>query len=404
MAVEYRAVDPSEFDELLAIDTIGFGSSPRKPEMPDTWARGELDRTRAAFERGRIVGAGRNYTFEVTLPGGALLPAAAVSWISVLPSHRRRGVLTGTMRALHDDAREHEEPVAILTASESVIYGRFGYGISTWRLGIEVERAHARFVGDDVDTGSMRFVEDDESLKLFPPVYDLARRSRTGMVPRPEFWWPEVMWWIADDAAPTFRAVHEDADGNVDGYVFYGIGGPWERGISSKRLTVLDLVATSDAARSALWRFVFGVDLVHTVTAGSVPIDEPLRFMLDDPRRVRTSYVNDGMWLCILDEQAALAARTYAVEGRLTFEVHRPDGDVVTVQVDGGPHGATCRESTAAADIVLGTAQLSSAYLGGVTFAELHAAGRIDEASPDAIASADGLFATAPPPAMTSWF
>src|SRR4051794_8901962 len=136
MAVEYRAVAPDEYDDFLETDRIGFGLPARKPDAPDSWSRGELERTRAAFEDGRIVGAGRNYSFEVTVPGGGLLPAAAISWISVLPTHRRRGILTGTMAALHADARDHGEPVGILTASESAIYGRFGYGIATWRLAV----------------------------------------------------------------------------------------------------------------------------------------------------------------------------------------------------------------------------------------------------------------------------
>src|SRR5690349_1900426 len=134
MAVEYRAVTEDEFTDLLEVDRIGFGFEPRKPGTPETWARAELERTRCAFDGREMVGAGRNYTFELTVPGGALVPAAAVSWVSVLPTHRRRGVLRGMIDALFADARERGEPVSMLTASESLIYGRFGYGISAWRL------------------------------------------------------------------------------------------------------------------------------------------------------------------------------------------------------------------------------------------------------------------------------
>src|SRR3954447_6809718 len=171
MALEYRAGSDDEFTDLLEVDRVGFGMEPRQPGTPDTWARAELARTRCAFDGGQMVGAGRNYTFELTVPGGALVPATAVSWVSVLPTHRRRGVLRGMIDALHTDAREHGEPVSMLTASESLIYGRFGYGISAWRLGIEVERAHVHFVGDDVDRGRERFLTDDEALKVFPPLY-----------------------------------------------------------------------------------------------------------------------------------------------------------------------------------------------------------------------------------------
>jgi predicted acetyltransferase len=403
VTLEYRPITPDEFDDLVEVDRIGFGQAPRKPDAPDTWARGELERTRAAFEDGRVVGVGRNYSFEVTVPGGALVPAAAVSWISVLPTHRRRGVLTGTMRALHDDARERGEPVAILTASESSIYGRFGYGVATWRLGISAERAHVRFARDLPDEGRVRFLTDDESLKVFPPVYDRARRQRAGMVTRPDFWWPESMHWFGEEFAPMFRVVHEGRDGTVDGFATYGLSGEWSGGITSKRLMVIDLVTVTTSARAALWRFLFGVDLVHTVAATNLPIDEPLRLMLTDARRVRVDYVNDGMWVHVLDEVAALGARTYACDDRIVLEVHRPDGTVGTFEVEGGPDGAQCRPSSAPADLAIGTTQLGSAYLGGVSFTEMYDAGLID-ADAETVARADAMFSTRPAPAMTSWF
>src|SRR2546423_4205932 len=145
MPLEIRAVGADELDRLLIADQRAFGGTVPQPEAPRTWAEAELDRTRVAFDGDEIVGVSRNYTFELTVPGGAFVPAAAVSWVGVVPTHRRRGVLTQMIAALHEDAREREEPVAMLTASESVIYGRFGYGVATWRLGASADRARVRF-------------------------------------------------------------------------------------------------------------------------------------------------------------------------------------------------------------------------------------------------------------------
>jgi predicted acetyltransferase len=340
----------------------------------------------------------------MTLPGGALLPAAAVSWISVLPTHRRRGVLTGTMAALHDDARAHGEPVSILTASESLIYGRFGYGVATWRMGASLDRAHARFARELDDPGRVRYLSADEALKVFPPVYEVARRQRAGGVSRPDFWWPETSAWLAEEFSPTFRVVHEQPDGTVDGFSLYGLTSEWHDGIPAKRLTVVDLITLNPNARAALWRFLVGVDLVRTVFAGTLPVDEPLRFMLRDSRRFRVDYVNDGMWVCVHDEERALAARTYTGEDRVVLDVQRVDGTRGRFEVEGGPDGAQCRSTTATADVVLGQEQLGAVYLGGVSFTELHAAGLVDEERPGGVARADRMFVTQPPPTMTSWF
>ncbi len=144
MPFEVRAIAPEEIDDLLLADQRGFGGAPMKPEDSRSWAEGELDRTRVAFESGRIVGVSRTYSFDLTMPGGSFVPAAAVSWVSVQPTDRRRGVLTRLMAAMHDDARERDEPLAILTASESSIYGRFGYGVAAWRLGVSARRAGRR--------------------------------------------------------------------------------------------------------------------------------------------------------------------------------------------------------------------------------------------------------------------
>jgi predicted acetyltransferase len=404
MPVEYRPIAPDEYEDFLDVDRIGFGMAPRKDDVPDTWARGELERAFGAFDGGRIVGVGRNYSFELTMPGGTLLPAGAVSWIAVLPTHRRRGVLSGMMAALHHDSRERGEPVSILTASESSIYGRFGYGIATWRLGITVERAHARFARDVVDDGRVRYLTDDESLKVFPPVYDTVRRRRAGMVSRPDFWWPSEMRMLAEDFSPSFRVVHEGRDGTVDGFAMYGLAGEWAGGISVKRLTVVDLQTTTLSARAALWRFLFGIDLVHTVAAINVPADEPLPFMLADSRRVRVDYLNDGLWSCVLDEPAALRSRTYSCADRLVLDVHRPDRSRVTVELEAGPDGAECRATNAEADLALGSSQLGSVFLGGVSCSQLFQAGLVDELRPGMLARADAMFAAQPVPTMTSWF
>src|SRR6185295_18407062 len=106
MSFEIRAVEESEVDDLLLADQRGFGHEPIPPGLSQGWTKGELDRTRVAFESGRMVGVSRTYSFELTMPGGAFLPVAAVSWVSVLPTHRRRGVLTRLMSAMHDDARD----------------------------------------------------------------------------------------------------------------------------------------------------------------------------------------------------------------------------------------------------------------------------------------------------------
>lgn len=404
MPIEVRPITEAELPAMMEVDLRGFGARPRTPERPDSWVRAELDRTRCAFEGGEMVGCTRAYTFELTMPGGALVPVAAVSAVAVQPTHRRRGVLTAMMGALHDDARDRGEIAAVLTASEGVIYGRFGYGPATWRLGCSIDRAAGRFARPIADSGRMRMVTRGEADVIYQQVYEDVRRACAGAVSRPDFWWPEV-FWITEPGHALFDVVHEDERGRPDGYVSYEIKGEWHSGIADRQLHVWDLQTTSSQTRAALWEFLFGVDLIVSITAANLPPDEPLRFLLADSRKLRTDYLIDAVWVLPLDAAALLAARTYSTSGKLVIEVVDPDGSRTSVSLDGGPEGARgAEQSSAVPDLSCSRATLGALSLGGSSWATLTAAGAVDEHTPGAIALADAMFATTPAPATISWF
>jgi predicted acetyltransferase len=405
MSFEIRAVELGELDDLLTADQRGFGGEPPRPGASRSWTTAELDRTRVAFESGRMVGVSRTYSFELTMPGGAFLPAAAVSWVSVLPTHRRRGVLTQLMAAMHDDARDRDEPAAILTASEGSIYGRFGYGVAAWRLGVSAERARIAFARPDDDKGCTRLVSREEAELAVPAIYERARGARAGMVTRPDFWWPQVFWdFMFGRTKAGFVAVHADAQGRDDGYVVYDITGDWMGGLPDRRLSVVDMQAESPATWIQLWRYVFGIDLIGTVAASNLPIDDPLRHIVVDGRRVRVDYVNDHLWLAPLDPLAVLSARSYTVPGRLVIQTHAPDGARATVAVEAATDGASCAATTEAPDIACESRVLGMCALGGNRWSELAAAGRLDVGRPEVLSLADAMFLATPAPALLSHF
>ena len=405
MALEIRAIASEELDDFIVADRRAFGLGPGPANESRTWSAGELDRTRVAFEDGAIIGGSRAYSFEITLPGRAIVPVAAVSWVSVLPTHRRRGVLTQMVDALHDDARERGEPAAILTASESVIYGRFGYGTATWRLGVTIDRAHAQFSHPVEDDGRLRIVARDEAEKILPSLYDEIRRGRHGMVSRPDFWWPQVFWGPTEQDKAFFVVVHENSEGVADGYADYEITGTWNAGHSERRVQTWDIQAANATTRAALWQFLVGVDLVGSITAGNLSIDEPLRHLVRDPRRVRVDYVNDGVWLAPLDPAALLAHRRYSVfDGHLVIAVVSPDGRTTTYAVDGNDRAAQCAPTSEPPDLSMTTSVLGAMILGGNRFSEYAQAGLVEEHAPGKLAYADAMFVTSPPPACTTGF
>jgi predicted acetyltransferase len=405
MPLDVRPITDDELPTMLEVDRRGFGMPPRPPDRADSWVRAEVDRTRCAFDGAAMVGCSRAYTFALTMPGGVCVPVAGVSSVAVQPTHRRRGVLTSMIGAIHDDARARGEVAAVLTASESIIYQRFGYGAATWRLGCSIDRGHARLAQPLDDPGRVRLVARGEADVLYRQVYEQVRLARAGMVSRPDSWWPEV-FWVTEAGRAFFDAVHENADGRADGYVSYEIKGEWYGGFADREMFVWDFQAVNPIARAALWQFVFGVDLVVKIMATNLPADEPLRFMLADPRQLRTDFFNDSLWLLPLDIAALLAARTYPAAGRVTIEVVDPTGSRSRFSLDGGPDGASCRADRAnvSPSLTCSRSTLGALLLGGNSWATLAQAGEVDEHAVGAIAQADAMFAVAPAPATLTWF
>jgi predicted acetyltransferase len=399
---ELRPVTREELPEFTRTDLAAFGERPADPKRLELdWTSLELDRTLAAFDGDEIVGTGRLFSFELTMPGGRVVPAAAVSWIAVLPTHRRRGILTAIMRCQLDDAVERGEPLAMLYASEGGIYRRFGYGIATSSMSVTVDSGHSTFLRP-VPDGRVRLVDEDAARKLFPEIFDRVRRIQPGAVQRVDAWWPDQFFWPEPDEHGTrFYCVYESPEGRLDGYAAYRFEARWDNGAQGT-LHVRDLVTVTPAARTVLWRYLLDVDLVEKVSAWVVPLDEPLRWLLAESRRMRVGRLGESLWVRVLDAPTALTARTYAAPGQVVFEVvdrFRPDGAAAgRVELDGGPDGAQARRTTAEPDLVLDVAELGGILLGGVRPSTLARAGLIDERTPGALGVADAMFAVEPLP------
>jgi predicted acetyltransferase len=396
-----RPVTRDELTEFTMTPLTVFGERFEPARFELDWTSVELDRTLAAFDGDQIVGTGRLYSLELTMPGGHLVPAAGVSWIAVLPTHRRRGILSAIKRTQLDDAAARGEPLAILYASESGIYRRFGYGVATSSMSVSIERRHSAFL-NPVPDGRVRLVGEDDARKLFPEIFERVRRVQPGAVQRVEAWWPgEFFWRDQDEKGMRNYCVYESPDGSLDGYAAYRFEAGWSTD-SNATVHVHDLVTVAPAARAVLWRYLLDVDLVETIKAWVVPVDEPLRWLLRESRRMRVTRLGDSLWVRVLDAPAALSARTYAVPGRIVFEIVdriRPGGAAAgRLALDGGPDGADARRTNDEPDLVLDVAGLGGILLGGVRASTLARAGLVEERTAGALAAADAMFAVEPQP------
>jgi predicted acetyltransferase len=396
MDIEVREVGSDLFKEVDKTLAMAFGEDSDPAEWEAAQPIFHAGRTLGAFDGEALVGVAGDNDFGLTVPGGTVV-ASGVHTVGVLPTHRRRGIMRSLLQRQAEAAKDGGRPVAYLWASEGAIYQRVGYGTGTLSAAFQIDRAHTSFLRPPEPAGRMRLVDRTEALKVMPAVYERVRLTRPGMIDLNEVWWNYMLFHTEHhrkEGTQLFFAIHETAEG-ADGYVEYRVKERWTDTGPDYTLTVEDLVAATDEAYAALWRYCFEIDLVRHVKGIKRPVDEPLLFMLAEPRAFQLK-IRDGAWLRITDLAEALRARSYSTEGRLVLEVSDDfcPWNEGRWSLEGGPDGATVGPARAEADLVLDASTLASAYLGTVPFSTLARAGRVTEAGTDALRRADAMFAS----------
>lgn len=368
------------------------------------WSALELDRGLLALTAdGRPVGTASAYSFELTLPGEVLAPAAGVSNVGVLPSHRRQGVLSAMMRHQLTELRARGEYLSVLLSSESLIYGRFGYGPATYTQRLTVPRHRAaldlpRARGTaDSPAGSVEVLRRADCGEVLEEVYDRYRRAQPGALSRPHRWWASRAGQPPIAPAPRYIAVHRDADGVADGYASYSLG--------NGTLTVDETIAADDAVFTALARFALGHDLVTEVVFKQVPPEHSLRWRFTDFNACQVSGHSDWLWVRLLDVPRALTARGWSTDGELVLDVDDPflgeHGRYLLTVLDGK---ADCVPTDREPDLSLDVRDLGSVYLGGTLPSTLVRAGHIRAHRQGAATLADALFRAERSPHCLHWF
>lgn len=401
LGLELRGVDAHEWPSYAEAVYRGFHAEPLEAHLQLWREVADPDRTFAVFDGGDVVGTTESMRWTVAVPWADPVTCAAVTSVTVAPTHRRRGLLRAMMH--HQLAQFHRagEPLAALYASEAPIYPRFGFGMAAGSQRTVVRREHAVLRPEVGDAGPVRFVGLDTAAADFPAVLARALRGRPGFTPRPAGLWRAATVFDPAEWRDGFSPRRAVAVGDGRGYALYrtssGDGAAPGGGI----VRVEELVATDPRAEASLWRFVLGLDLMDRIEAANRPVDDALRFMLADPgREIRT--VSGDLYLRIVDVPTALAARGYAVDGALTLEVTDPvcpwNAGAWRLETRRGSTRCVRAGADTAADVHVAASELASLYLGGVGATRLHAAGVLHVATPDVLPRVDALFAAPRPP------
>jgi predicted acetyltransferase len=347
-----------------------------------------------ALEGSDVVGGADSYGSWLVVPGGARLPHAAVTHVGVLPTHRRRGIVSRLIARQLEEIAERGEVVASLRASEAVIYERFGYGVASSAQSARVTLLRATLRPEVPAGGKVRLVDRAVTTDVLAGIYD--RAAWTGAIGRPAGWWKLQELFRKSDPVSHYVVVHS-TDGVDDGYAIYHPKntGAWFTD-PEKTVSVSDFVALNDSARAGLWRHLLSLDLVDVVAFESVAVDDPLPLAVVDRRAVELGSVRDETWLRLVDVEAALRARALGDEDPVVLQVSDALLPANNGNFEVGPKSVT--RTSAAPDLSVDVATLAAAYLGGTRWRHLAAAGRVGIQHPEAIRRLDGLFAVGSSP------
>lgn len=380
--------------------TFGFTPTSEDAERSRQWT--ELDRLIAARDAsGQVVGTSGAYSFQLSLPGGHTAGCSGVTVVSVRADHRRRGLLSRMMTRLLDDAAARGEPFAALWASESPIYGRYGFGPAVPTLDVSIDRRHGALRAEG-PVSHIRFIDVEAARTAFPPIYDRYRSTRAGLLSRSAGWWSRVLTHEpepAQETGPLRLALLPDR-----GFLIYHLASDWTDGVPTGTVTVHDLVALDPGALAALLRFAIDTDLSERVEFVRRAPDDPLLALLVDPVRAKVT-AGWPLYVRLVDVPAALEARGYLGDDDVVLEV-RDNGRPANAgrwRLTAAANVGRCRRTDAQPDVSLDVEVLATISLGGVRATSLHDAGRLDASFATAL-RLDRLFAAERAPVCDQMF
>ncbi|MEV0240836.1 GNAT family N-acetyltransferase [Streptomyces sp. NPDC050674] len=404
-----RVLRRDDWDKWYDTLVRGFGGVPEAAEERELWnSLTEFDRSLGVWDGDECVGTAGAFSFRLTVPGGASLPAAGVTMVSVAATHRRRGILTSMMRRQLDDVRAWGEPLAVLTASEPAIYGRFGYGGATSSVQAEIDTSRVRLsVPEGTDEVRVRYAAPADVLDVCEALYARLVPQRPGMLERRPGW--ERLGVLDPESerggASPLQCVLAERDGETVGFARFRVKPSWEPSGPNGSVILEDSAALDPAADAALWRFLFGIDLTSTLTVRGRPVDDTWQYLVSDLRRCNVR-LRDALYVRPVEVGAALQARTYQAPVDVVFEVEDAfcPWNAGRWRLSGDTKGASCERTADPADVALSVRELGAAYLGGVSLASLGAAGRVRELRRGALAEASLGFGVGVPPWLPHGF
>ena len=400
MTVSIVPLTASDNTRLLAVDMAAFFFDPSLAPVDVVTSHFDWTRTFGATREGSdgLVGVHSSHDMAVTAPGPlndlTRVPMAGLTWVSVHPDHRRRGVLREMIT--HHFAGLHERGAALsgLHAAEPQIYGRFGYGVSSLELDLELERGDtfaAPSLEDAAGRVATRFVaaDSDDAARVVHELHLRCAQSTLGAVTRSERMARQefVDVPLTRQGREPWQVLLAHVDGEPQGYAVFSRESRWQDFRAKGKVAVRELAAADPAVLLALARRLVDFDLTASITISGRAADDPLVWWAGGPRAMLVK-TYDSLWLRLIDVGAALTARGYSSACDVVLDVVDPvcPWNQRTWRLTVDDEGvATCEPSSDPPDVRLPVQSLGAAYLGSRSVATQADQGLVAELTPGSV-------------------
>ena len=406
MKVDIRHITPNEEEEYLKIVYTVFGMQPFQDYLERRKHTMEIDRCLAAFVDGKIVGANGVLTFTLSVPGG-IVKAGGIIDVVVYPTHRRQGIMSKIMKKQLNEILQKDEPIAFLYSADSGTYGRFGFGLATLQESWEIQRHDTKFRKTLIDfdsVGNIEMVSSEEISNLMPEIFELAWNQRPGMIKRERSRWNRLKLEMERKDIPGISSYALfKKNGKYEGYINYRLN--LNSTATDGDLIINEIISTTDEAHLNLLNFCMNIDGVNKITSKSRPIDDPITWVLEDPRKLSRK-IEDQLHLRILDVPNALVSRKYNVDGEITILVQDNilDSNNTKFILKKSGNIVKCEKTNLPHDIKIDIRELGSLYLGGTSWLNLWKSKLIETNSLEKLHLADQMFNTIASPWCADYF
>ena len=409
MTLEIRPISADELEDFVYANRYSFNEDRSPGALHEAiiraGERAEFGQRLAAFLDGRLA-AGLTLLPLTIRINGAELSMSGVSGVACLPEYRRKGFVGELLKRSLFDMHDRGEVISALYTPHVGLYRRYGWEAAARNVRYSFEPKSVKTRVAPPATGRARRVTEDD-WALLNDIYEDYAAGRNCVIVRPEHWWRQRIFdW---SHGVTDAAVWENGDGQARGYVIYQTRTivPHDRPWPSSRLWLRELVTTDAEAYVALVNYLLSHD-IHDYIEMSVPFDDPLLDLVDDPHQVRIEAWSSLM-LRLVNVVEALRTRgclPQAEERRFALRVRDrvlPWNDA-TWMIEAAEGRLNVEPYQGSADISLEATVLASVFNGHLSIREGARAGLIDGTNANALETATKVFSLDRPPFCLDYF